>query len=154
EPTRVCTTILDRATGTTTELVENARKLATDEVDAFVAAFAEESAHAKVVVLTGSLPAGVTDRFYSDLLAHPPGQAILDVAGSEWGEGMEQRPMVVKPNREELSKPVGRSLTNDRELLSAMREINRAGAQWVVVTSGKDALFVSSSDEAYRLVPP
>jgi fructose-1-phosphate kinase PfkB-like protein len=64
EATRVCTTILDRATGATTELVENARPLSEDEVAAYIAAFAEEAAQAKVVVLTGSLPAGVPSSFY------------------------------------------------------------------------------------------
>ena len=56
--TRVCTTILDRATGRITELVENGRPLDEGEFDAFRAAYAEEAARAEVVVLIGSLPGG------------------------------------------------------------------------------------------------
>ncbi len=83
EPTRVCTTILDCATGTTTELVENARPLAPEEVAAYIEEFAAEAAQAAVVVLTGSLPAGVPSTFYRDLLDRTPGKAILDVRRPE-----------------------------------------------------------------------
>ena len=45
--TRVCTTILDRATGTMTELVENGQPLQPDELDEFRRAYAEEAARAE-----------------------------------------------------------------------------------------------------------
>ena len=35
-----------------------------------------------------------------------------------------------------------------------MRELNRLGAQWVVVTQGPQAVWLSSSNQAYRFVPP
>ena len=107
-----------------------------------------------MVVLTGSLPADVSGTFYDELLAHTAAQAVLDVRGPELLAALHHRPLVVKPNRAELGRTVGRALHNDRDLLAAMRDLNQAGAQWVVVTSGKDALWVSSTDEVYRLVPP
>ena len=33
-------------------------------------------------------------------------------------------------------------------------QLNRLGAQWVVVTQGAKAVWVSSSEQAYRLAPP
>jgi 1-phosphofructokinase family hexose kinase len=154
EGTRVCTTILDQATSTTTELVENARPLSADEVAAYTAAFAEEAAQAKIVVLTGSLPAGVASSFYRELLDRTPGQAVLDVRGPELIAALTHRPLVVKPNREELGKTVGRELRGETDLVAAMRQLNDAGAQWVVVTAGKDAVLVTSIERAYRLIPP
>ena len=53
--TRVCTTILDRRTGTMTELVENGRPLHAEELAAFARAYAEEAAQAKVAIVIGSL---------------------------------------------------------------------------------------------------
>ena len=154
EPTRVCTTILDRATGTTTELVENARPLADDEIEAYVTAFAAEAEDAKIVVLTGSLPDGVPSSFYRDLLERTPATAVLDARGPELLAALVRRPLVVKPNREELARTVGRDLADDAALLAAMRSLNEAGAQWVVVTSGKDAVWVTSAAETLRLLPP
>jgi len=153
EATRICTTILDRASGMTTELVENARPLAVEEVEAYAEVFAAEAAGAGVIVLTGSLPSGVTAAFYSQLLDGTSARAILDVRGPELQAALAHRPLVVKPNREELGHTVGRKLRSDAELLAAMREMNQAGAQWVVVTAGKEALLVSSSQEAFRVLP-
>ena len=126
EATRVCTTILDRTTGTTTELVENARPLSPDETAACIKAFAEVAADAGVVVLTGSLPEGVP-ALYADLLERTGGQAVLDVRGPELLAALPHRPLVVKPNREELAKTVGHELRGDADLLSAMRRLNDAG---------------------------
>jgi tagatose 6-phosphate kinase len=154
EPTRVCTTILDRATGTTTEFVENARPLSSDEIAACVEAFAAEAAQAKVVVLTGSLPEGVSSTFYCELLDRTEAQAVLDVRGPELTAALARRPLVVKPNREELAKTFARDLHSESELLSAMRQLNVDGAQWVVVSAGKDAVLATSAEGAYRLVPP
>ena len=66
--TRVCTTILDRATGRITELVENGRPLDAARIDAFRAAYGEEAARAEVVVLIGSLPGGAPVSLYRDLV--------------------------------------------------------------------------------------
>jgi tagatose 6-phosphate kinase len=155
EATRTCTTILDRSSSSaTTELVENARPVAPDELAAFVEACAEETTRARVVVLTGSLPEGVPESLYRDLIGRTPAAAILDARGPELLAALPGRPLVVKPNREELAHTVGRDLGEDADLVAAMRSLNDAGAQWVVVTSGREAVWVTATDATYRLVPP
>jgi 1-phosphofructokinase family hexose kinase len=154
ESTRVCTTLLDESSGATTELVENARPLGTHELDEFCRLFVECAASADVVVLTGSLPPRAPGRIYSHLLAQCKAAAVLDIRGPELLAALEQRPMVVKPNREELAATLGRTLTDDQELVAAMRELNQRGAQWVVVTAGKAAVWISSSDGLWRIEPP
>ena len=49
-PPAQCTTILDQATGTMTELIEECRPLAPTELDEFRRVYAEEAANAAVVV--------------------------------------------------------------------------------------------------------
>lgn len=152
-PTRVCTTLLDESTGMTTELVENAQPLTPEDLTAYVAAYREEASRAEVVVLTGSLPSGTPMMFYHDLLAVTRGLAVIDARGPELLAALEHEPLVVKPNREELGHTIGRPVKTDDELLAAMRELNRRGAQWVVITQGKDAVWVTTSDSAWRLQP-
>ncbi|MHB1038213.1 MAG: 1-phosphofructokinase family hexose kinase [Pirellulales bacterium] len=153
-PTRICTTILDRATGTTTELVENAKPVESGELDEFLAAFAREAAGADVVVLIGSLPAGTPVTFYRELLQRTSGRAVIDARGEELLATLDLEPFLVKPNREELARTVGRPLKSDQDLAEAMQELNRRGATWVVVTHGRDAVWVSSKTRMYRLRPP
>jgi 1-phosphofructokinase family hexose kinase len=153
-PTRTCTTILDAQTGQTTELVENAGSPTEAELADFVAAFRQQAAAATTVVLTGSLPRGTPATFYRDLLADWPVRAILDVRGPELLAALERKPLLVKPNREELAMTVGRPVDSDERLLGAMREINQRGAIWVVVSQGKDALWLTSLEKTYQFTPP
>ncbi len=151
--TRVCTTILDRATGVMTELVENGKPLTDTELDQFRSAFAEESARAAVVVIAGSLPTGVSAAYYRELVAWTKCPVVLDFRGDGLLETLDLKPLVVKPNREELGHTVGRELREDRDLFAAMRELNRAGAQWVVVTQGPGPVWVSHASGLFRLLP-
>jgi 1-phosphofructokinase family hexose kinase len=152
--TRVCTTVLDRAFGRITELVENGRPLNESEYHAFCEAYAEEAARAEVVVLIGSLPGGAPVSLYRDLVASTGCAMVLDFRGEGLLSVLDLKPYVVKPNREELGLTVGRSLDDDADLLTAMRDLNRLGAQWVVVTHGSQDVWVSSSERVYRLTPP
>ena len=104
--TRVCTTLIDRATGTITELVENGRPVTPEELDAFRRAYAEEAARAAVAVIIGSLPAGTPASFYRDLLEQTPCPAVLDFRGEGRVACLHLEPPVVKPNREELARTV------------------------------------------------
>jgi 1-phosphofructokinase family hexose kinase len=153
EPTRVCTTLLDSATGMVTELVENARPLASDCLGQFVAAWTEECASADVVVLSGSLPTGTRSTFYRDLLRKTRSRSVLDARGPELITALECRPFLVKPNREELIRTLGRPLDDDQSLVTGMRELNERGADWVVVTEGKRAVWASSHEGQWRLQP-
>lgn len=152
--TRVCTTLLDQRTSQTTEIVENAPAVTAEEIAAFQEAYALEASRSKVVVLTGSLPAGAPATLYRDLLARTPGKVVLDARGESLQAALECRPFVVKPNREELGQTVGHELLTDADLHAGMREINRRGAEWVLVSQGKDAMWASSATEMFRAVPP
>jgi len=152
--TRVCTTVIDDSVGEVTELVENVGPVTADELERFRRAYAERAATAELVVLTGSLPSGTPRTFYRELLATTRSPAILDVRGVELREALHLRPLLVKPNREELRHTVGHALLDDSQVMAAMRDLNQAGAQWVLVTQGGQPALVSSPEGCYRITPP
>lgn len=153
-PTRVCTTILDQQTATTTELVENSRRLTADELEHFRAAFADVARKATTIVVSGSMPRGTPNDFYRHLLERAPGRVIMDARGPELSAALPGRPLLVKPNREELAQTVGSPLNNDTDVLRAMRTLNDRGAEWVVATQGAESVWVTGPRVAYRLIPP
>ncbi len=153
-PTRICTTLLVAATGATTELVENAQSIAADELARFREAYREEASTADVVFLTGSFPAGTPTMLYRELVAATPGRVVLDAQGEPLLAALGSRPFVVKPNREELGNTLGCSLETDDQLKSAMRELCRRGATWVVVSQGKEKVWVGSEREMLSATPP
>ncbi len=152
--TRVCTTILDRATGTMTELVENGRPVTDSELDRYAARFAETVAKAEALILIGTLPHGTPSSYYRRLLCRASCPSVLDFRGEGLLGVLDLQPTVVKPNREELAQTVGRQLGTDDALLDAMRSLNALGAHWVLVTDGPRAVWLTSRAETYRFHPP
>lgn len=153
-PTRSCITILDESTAQTTELVENCAAIPAHEYSDFLTAFTEEAAAASVVVLTGSLPQNAPSDFFKQMLERTSAKAILDIRGNELKETLPLRPFVVKPNREELAKTVGRDLNSEPEILAAMNELRDQGAQWVVVSQGPRPLLALGPEGVLRVPPP
>ncbi|QDT89223.1 1-phosphofructokinase family hexose kinase [Gimesia algae] len=152
-PTRICTTVLDRSTGQTTELVENATAVSAAEVSMFATEYCQHASSADVVVLTGSLPAGASASLYHDLLAETDCPVILDARGPELEAALTQCPFLVKPNLEELEQTLAYSLSSTDQMIKGMQEINQRGATWVVTSQGKDALWATSEQQVYRFTP-
>lgn len=152
-PTRTCTTILNDATGITTELVENSYPVSPVELDAFADAFDEEAQNARVIVLTGSLPEGTPSNFLRRLMDRKTARFILDARGPELDQALSLGPYVVKPNREELAKTVGRSLDSEDELVAAMHELRQRGAEWVVISQGSAPLLALGPAGLLRMQP-
>jgi 1-phosphofructokinase family hexose kinase len=153
--TRVCTTVLDRTSGRTTELVENAPPVTDAELASFRAVFRQAVADADVVVLTGSLPSGTSADTFADLLADAPRtcRAILDIRGPELTAALVRRPLLVKPNREELAATVGRAIETHEQCLAAARSLCRGGAEWALITDGRRPALLASESQAFRVFP-
>lgn len=153
-PTRTCTTILDETTCTTTELVENSHPITEAEQHAFLEAFVEEVPSADVVVISGSLPESTPRDYFRRLLERTSAKTVLDIRGAELEETLTLRPFVVKPNREELARTVGRELASDEDLVAAMSEIRHRGAEWVVVSQGPAPLLALGPEGLVRIEIP
>ena len=155
-PQRVCTTLLDRESGQTTEIVENSASASETELIAFETAFAEEAekSNAEFLILSGSLPIGTPKEFFAKLLGRVRAPAILDIRGEELLAALPHRPLIIKPNREELGHTVRRELSTDDDVWRAMSELNAGGAEWVVVTNGSREVFASRGEVRLRFQPP
>lgn len=153
QPTRVCTTILERS-GVTTELVENAGPVPDEQLNEFIDRFRTFSQVADVTVLTGSIPEDAGDDYYARLIRNVPAKFILDIRGSGLLHCLPYGPFLVKPNREELAETVDQPINDEVSLITAMQALNRMGAMWVVVSDGPKTLYATSSDEAWKFTPP
>ena len=153
-PTRVCTTILE-SNGKTTELVENAWPMPDDRLVEFISRFRIRAQLADVTILTGSIPSNAPEDYYARLVHNIPVRFILDFRGPGLLQCLPFGPLLIKPNRDELAATIGERIQDESQLLTAMQLLNRQGAQWIVVSDGPEALYVSERDgDSYRLIPP
>jgi 1-phosphofructokinase family hexose kinase len=151
--TRVCTTLLDQSQQVTTELVENALPITEDELDAFCARFRHHARDARLIVITGSLAPGAPHHLWADLLANVSAPVLLDIRGPELSAALPLRPLLVKPNREELGHTLGRKLETDDDLDQGIAECLDRGAQWVLISDGPRPARLVSATHCYRLTP-
>lgn len=153
-PTRTCVTVIDRASGQVTELVEDAAPLAPSELAAFAERLRRCCAKAELLVFSGSLPRGTPAETYRDLLSECPIPIIADFRGPGLMAVLPLRPLLVKPNRSELEATLARSFRDDQDLIAGMQELCRRGAVWTVVSQGSAAVWLASQREVYRFDPP
>lgn len=109
------------------------------------------------VVLAGSLPMGVPETAYADLLArarHHGAFVAVDTSGAPLRHAVTARPDMIKPNVHELSELLGRSLTDRNLVVRAARGLVDSGIALVVVSLGADGAVFVEDGRALLAVPP
>jgi 6-phosphofructokinase 2 len=109
------------------------------------------------LVMSGSLPRGVTPNIYGQLIlaGRRKGAFIfLDADGEALAESINYNPTAIKPNTHELSRLMGKNLNNESEILHACESIHKRGVPLILVSRGKDGLVLSTEKEKIKAVAP
>jgi 1-phosphofructokinase family hexose kinase len=80
--------------------------------------------------------------------------AILDADGDALARALPARPALIKPNRAEAERLLGRRLGNRAELVKAARELLAGGARTVVISSGGEGAVLASAQGTWWATPP
>jgi 1-phosphofructokinase family hexose kinase len=108
-------------------------------------------------VLAGSLPPGVTDNFYAQVLRvlnHHQSTAVLDTAGESLRLGCVEKPYLVKPNAEEANTLTGLPMNTPVEIALAAVEIRKMGAQNVIISMGKAGALLQTASGTWLAHSP
>lgn len=138
--------------GSATGFSERGPIVTGDEWEAARTRFDELIGASSVVVLAGSLPAGVPPEAYAQLIAAATDAGVpvlLDAEGEPLALGAAAGPAVVKVNRSELA-----GTTGEREVEAGALALRRAGARAVVVTEGPAGLTCFSDRGTIHAVAP
>jgi 1-phosphofructokinase family hexose kinase len=109
------------------------------------------------LVLSGSLPRGVTHNLYGQLIlaSRKKGSfVVLDTDGTALKESVNYQPTCIKPNTHELSRLVGRELMAEGEIIRACEEVHQKGISYVLVSRGKEGLILSTGEQRIKAVAP
>jgi 1-phosphofructokinase family hexose kinase len=144
--TRRSIAIVDTAAGSTTIMNERGAALASEEWHALLAAANEQSAGARCVVGSGSLPPGVPDAFYADLVAAARERelpVVIDAVGPALFNAAAAGASALKPNRSEL-----REATGEIDPAAGARRLIDAGAGLILVSLGEDGILLLDAADA------
>lgn len=144
--TRVNLEIIDDS-GEVTELLEPGAEPSVEEQDKFLQACVRgmhEEWRPGVLVISGSLPAGLKPDFYVSLIEAArtaEAKVFVDTSGEALRESSQARPDLVKVNRAEAGALVGRPLTTVQEIADAAGEIVERGTRSAAITLGGEGLI-------------
>lgn len=102
-----------------------------------------------ILVLSGSIPKPLPADFYARILARLSGRGVLtvvDATGASLLAALPYHPFLVKPNIDELSALFGAPLTDRASALPYARELQRRGAENVLVSLGREGALLSAGD--------
>lgn len=108
-------------------------------------------------VLAGSLPPGVPDSFYAEIinvLNEHKAITVLDTTGESLRLGCEARPFLIKPNAEETHKLTGLPVDTTEQIATAATELCKMGTQNVVISLGKKGALLRTADESWLIHSP
>ena len=156
ELTRLNVMIYEREGGRRTRLYLPGPHVCSDRVAALKTRLAQAPSGG-YVVFGGSVPPGLPTDIYGDLvrwLATRGVHCIVDTSGSALAQVLEAKPALIKPNVEEAAEVLGRPLQNDDEILGGALELQRRGAQRVVISQGADGAIGVGPDGWWKARPP
>jgi 1-phosphofructokinase len=151
-PTRSNVTLVE-PDGLTTKINELGPTLSPAETRAMADRLAAVAPAADWVVLSGSLPRGVSDRFYAELVAriHALGRRVaVDSSGAPLVAAVEAKPHLIKPNAEELAELTGSSLVTWGDVAKQAQAVRDGGVEAVLVSLGRDGALLVDADGTRR----
>ena len=109
------------------------------------------------VILSGSLPRGLTPNLYGQLILAGKKKGafiVLDTDGKSLSESIEYQPTCIKPNTHEISRLAEKELQTESEIIGFCEKIHQKGIPYILVSRGKKGLLLSSDKEKILAVAP
>ena len=154
--TRQCVTVIDRSTGTATELVEESKPVEASAWGALDRKLENLLPREKVWILSGTLPPGAPVDFYARWVRsarEADALVVLDARGEPMRVALQHPGFVLKINRDELAATVREDLPDASRLLEAMRSFCPADGR-IVITMGAAGALASDGQSAWQVKSP
>lgn len=109
------------------------------------------------LVFAGSLPPGVPDDMYHQLIEDAKKKGIKTVLDSDdtWQkEGIKAKPAIIKPNIHEAEELLGVKLKSEGAIIKAVKTLLAQGIEIVAISRGKDPLIISDGKKILKVTSP
>jgi 1-phosphofructokinase len=109
------------------------------------------------LVLAGSIPPPLSPYVYADIIdeaSRKGAHTVLDSDGAALVVGAGAHPEMLKGNRRELERLLGRHLHDEETTLEAAEDVQRTGIPTVLVTRGREGAVAVVNNDYWRGVAP
>lgn len=102
--------------------------------------------------ISGSLPLGIDTGFYDKIfeVCEKKGvKVILDISSKKLAELLKYKPLLIKPNDEEIQGIFGIELKTEEDMISALEFLHSEGAQNILLTLGEKGSYFYNGEHIY-----
>lgn len=155
---RLCLNIIDEASGSSTEILEPGPVISPEAMERMREKLTVLARASRLVCFSGSLPKGVPDSYYAELIALVQAEgapAFLDTSGTALRQGVRSSPYFIKPNEDELAQLTGlpAALAED-ELADRLSALQREGLRLITASLGAAGSLTLHDGRLYRAEAP
>lgn len=139
--------------GLTLKLDQRGPAFSAEEVERVEAAVLRRLPEASWLTLMGSSPPGAPADLYARLVARACEAGVhtlLDASGDSVRAAMAARPTIVKPNRPEAERLLGRGLLSEYDFLKAADQLRVMGPENVVLSLGAQGAVAVTTEGQWR----
>lgn len=156
EESRICLNIIDKRTGIQTEILESGPEITEEDWKKLKEKLLMVAIESEYVVLSGSLPKGLPQKTYADLveLMRPYTRVVLDTSGPALEIALEAKPFMIKPNQDELTAISSQNTLNESQIIETLKQWQRLKIPVMVVSLGSEGALASVYGKIYRVVSP
>lgn len=155
--TRINFSIHIAKTGLHLEILEPGPTVKPEEIAMFESLYRELLVDSGVVVFSGSLPQGLPFDTYSQLVCEANHRGIItivDTSGSALQEVLAAHPTFVKPNRVEVEKLIGTSLSCEADLIHTLSSPPLLSARSVIISLAEDGAIARWNEQGILYAKP
>ena len=134
---RTSTAVVDPMTSAHTEINEWGPHVSPEELKSLREKLLSLAADAEWVVFAGTLPRGVDNSFYADVIKDLTRRNVhcaLDTEGTALRLGAEAEPHLVSPNQHEAESLVGQEFSDEEDFVMALETIAEMGPRNVLIS--------------------
>ncbi len=148
--------VVNTADKITTEINEKGFTVSKEDTSRAIEAIEKALASCDILVLAGSIPSGMDDRIYAELINKANSndvKVILDADTNKLKHGIDAKPYAIKPNLYELGFLTGQKLDTIDKVIKEAKKLTQKGIELVVVSMGADGAVFVTRNEAYKAEP-
>lgn len=109
-----------------------------------------------ILVLSGSIPRGISDNIYEDIMKlfnNRNIKIVVDVTRKYMMGVLKYRPFLIKPNQTELEEMFDVKIKNVEEIIYYARELQNMGARNVLISRGGEGAVLCTEDKELYVHP-
>lgn len=125
----------------------------TDEEISELKASLSKVGQGDIVVLAGSLPAGLSQGFYQELIEiikEKEADFVIDTTGADLLAALPKKPLLVKPNNHELAELYNTTFSGLDDIITYGKKMLADGAQNVIISMAGDGALLFTQDGVYQ----